>query len=89
MDQFDLKTTRKIMKAAKINPKFIKPKMLAYALNVENEHRDLTGGDPSQTLHIVIAHLMEYPDYYKRLAKMEKQADKYWTGKKREPLFLD
>jgi len=88
MEKFDLKTTKKIMKSARINPKYIKPKMMMYGLNVEKEHKDLTGGDLNKTLHIVLSHILEYPDYYKRLAKMEKQADKYWKHKDREPLFL-
>lgn len=44
-------------------------------LKVEMEHvneKKLSG-------EIVLDHLMEIPDYYTRLAKMEKEADKYWS----------
>jgi hypothetical protein len=27
---------------------------------------------------IALAHLNEFPDYYDRLEKMEKEADKFW-----------
>lgn len=44
--------------------------------NVTNDNLLLTG-------KIALAHLLEYPDYYKRLYKMEKQAEKYWSDKKK------
>lgn len=44
--------------------------------NVTNDNLLLTG-------KIALAHLLEYPDYYKRLDRMEKQAEKYWSGKKK------
>ncbi|HII53562.1 hypothetical protein COT30_05175 [Candidatus Micrarchaeota archaeon CG08_land_8_20_14_0_20_49_17] len=56
-------------------------------LNVELEHgtRDphtnVTNDDPIMTGKIALAHLNEFPDYYDRLKKMEKEADKFW-GKK-------
>jgi hypothetical protein len=49
-------------------------------LEVELEHglRDLstnvTGNDPILTGKIALAHLNEFPDYYTRLAKMEREA---------------
>ena len=39
--------------------------------NVTNDNLLLTG-------KIALAHLIEYPDYYKRLNKMEMEAEKYW-----------
>jgi len=39
--------------------------------NVTNDDRILTG-------KIALAHLNEFPDYYDRLEKMEKEADKFW-----------
>jgi hypothetical protein len=50
-------------------------------LEVELEHgkRDpptnVTNDDPVLTGKIALAHLNEYPDYYTRLAKMEKEAE--------------
>jgi hypothetical protein len=49
-------------------------------LNVELEHgsqdpaTDVTGDDPMPTGRIALAHLNEFPDYYTRLARMEKEA---------------
>ncbi|WP_312887276.1 DUF5661 family protein [Clostridium lacusfryxellense] len=53
---------------------------------VELEHgktdpvTDVTNNDPSLTGKIALAHLTEYPDYYTRLEKMEKEAEEYWEG---------
>ncbi len=53
-------------------------------MDVELEHgaRDLntnvTNDDPIMTGKIALAHLNEFPDYYTRLDKMEKEADEYW-----------
>ena len=55
-------------------------------LGVELEHgiRDLetnvTNDDEIQTGKIALAHLKEFPDYYTRLARMEQEADEYWSG---------
>ena len=51
-------------------------------MDVELEHglRDpatnVTNDDPLTTGKIALAHLTEFPDYYTRLAKMEKEADR-------------
>lgn len=42
-------------------------------LKVELEHKDVTKGNLYLTGKIVLAHLKELPDYYTRLAKMEKR----------------
>ncbi|MCK4917321.1 MAG: hypothetical protein KAJ14_15805 [Candidatus Omnitrophica bacterium] len=53
-------------------------------MNVELEHgtRDLltnvTDNEPLVTGKIALAHLNEFPDYYTRLEKMEKEADAFW-----------
>ena len=53
-------------------------------MNVELEHgkRDsitnVTDDDMIITGKIALAHLNEFPDYYTRLEKMEKEADKFW-----------
>ena len=52
-------------------------------MNVELEHgaRDpstnVTNDDLLMTGKIALAHLNEFPDYYKRLEAMEKEAEKY------------
>jgi hypothetical protein len=49
-------------------------------LEVELEHglhnptTDVTHNDPVMTGKIALAHLNEFPDYYTRLARMEKEA---------------
>jgi hypothetical protein len=53
-------------------------------MDVELEHglRDpetnVTNDDPLTTGKIALAHLNEFPDYYTRLDKMEKEADEFW-----------
>jgi len=55
-------------------------------LNVELEHgsinnvTNVTNDDPILTGKIALAHLNEFPDYYKRLAKMEEEAEEYWKN---------
>lgn len=52
-------------------------------INVELEHgtrygaiTNVTDNDPITTGRIALAHLIEIPDYYTRLEKMEKEASK-------------
>ncbi|MFO7966866.1 MAG: DUF5661 family protein [Archaeoglobaceae archaeon] len=53
-------------------------------MNVELEHgsrdqeTDVTNDDPLTIGKIALAHLNEFPDYYDRLEKMEKEAEEYW-----------
>ena len=53
-------------------------------MDVELEHgvresvTNVTGDDPLTTGKIALAHLNEFPDYYTRLEKMEKEADTFW-----------
>ena len=54
-------------------------------LDVELEHgrRDpatnVSDDDETTTGKIARAHLNEFPDYYTRLAKMEAEAERYWS----------
>jgi len=54
-------------------------------LDVELEHgrispkTNITDDDPIMTGKIALAHLNEFSDYYTRLHKMEKEADKFWS----------
>ncbi len=53
-------------------------------MDVELEHgkidpnTNVSDDDPSITGKIALAHLNEFPDYYDRLMKMEKEAEEYW-----------
>lgn len=55
-------------------------------VNIEMEHgsRDwetnVTDDDPEMTGRIAWAHLKEFPDYYDRLAVMEREAHAYWEA---------
>ena len=42
-----------------------------------NPQTNITNDDPVLTGRIALAHLKEYPDYYKRLEVMEKEAKRY------------
>lgn len=49
----------------------ITPALLREGMQVELEHRDVTGGALLKTAKIAAAHLCERTDYYKRLKKVE------------------
>jgi len=44
----------------------------------KDQHVNVTDDDLLVTGKIALAHLKEFPDYYDRLAKMEKEAKTYW-----------
>lgn len=54
-------------------------------VNTELEHgkqstqTNVTGDDPLITGKIALAHLNEFPDYYKRLKILEEEAKAYWN----------
>jgi len=56
-------------------------------LNVELEHgkihtdTNVSNDEPLVTGKIALAHLNEFPDYYDRLEKLEKEADKFWSSR--------
>lgn len=52
-------------------------KQIQHGMNVELEHRNVTHGDAIKTAKIAIAHLKEDPNYYEKLAKIEKSANKW------------
>lgn len=57
-------------------------------MDVEFEHgqhdpqTDVTHDDPVLTGKIALAHMKEFPDYYERLEKMEKQAEHEWAERR-------
>ncbi|EKD49916.1 MAG: hypothetical protein ACD_63C00013G0002 [uncultured bacterium] len=57
-------------------------------MEVELEHgtvapnTNVTDDDPITTGKIALAHLNEFLDYYDRLQKMEKEAEKHWEKEK-------
>ena len=46
-------------------------------------HTNVTNDDILVTGKIALAHLNEFPDYYDRLEKMEKEAEEYWAKHKK------
>ena len=56
-------------------------------MDVELEHgshdpqTDVTGDDPIITGKIALAHMKEFPDYYERLERMEREAERDWETK--------
>jgi hypothetical protein len=57
-------------------------------MDVEYEHglhdpqTDVTGDDPVITGKIALAHMKEFPDYYERLARMEREAEREWEERR-------
>jgi hypothetical protein len=73
-----LVTTRKAIRIGKrlgVDFKQIPVEQFRRGIGVEGrEHRDVTRGKPATAARIALAHLHEFPDYYSRLEKMEKDA---------------
>ncbi|MEI7478557.1 MAG: DUF5661 family protein [bacterium] len=57
-------------------------------MKVEQEHKDITKGDPEMTAKIVLAHLKEIPDYYTRLEKMEENGKRDKADKESASIVL-
>ena len=58
-------------------------------MDVEFEHGshdpqpDVTHDDPIVTGKIALAHMKEFPDYYERLERMEREAEREWESRPR------
>lgn len=48
---------------------------------LRNSHTNVTNDNLLITGKIALAHLNEFPDYYTRLDKLEKEAEDYWSKK--------
>ena len=72
----DKMTPKKIADKFDVKVKDVK-KQIDYGTCVECEHTD----DKQKAKEIATDHVAEFPDYYNRIHKMEKQAEKHW-GKK-------
>ena len=75
-----MKTTNKMFKKLNINKDMVSKKWFNFGCNVEMEHKNIAH-DNETIYKIVIAHLEELPDYYKRLKKLEASGNKYWKNK--------
>ena len=84
----------KVAKKLKVNLDVVSLETLQIGTQIEMEHgyinkrTNITNNDIEKTMKIALAHIYEYPDYYKRLLKMEKAAEKYWKGKRKKSIFL-
>ena len=84
MKVFNEIDAKKIGNTLKINWKEVSLDQFTMGLNVELEHgskdkeTNVTDNDGKLTGEIAWAHLKEFPDYYTRLAKMEKEADAHF-----------
>ncbi|WP_315674248.1 DUF5661 family protein [Clostridium sp. 19966] len=83
---FSTEEAREIARALRIdfNASKFDLEQFRMGLDTELEHgrinpiTNITDDNPILTAKIALAHLMEYPDYYTRLAKLEKEAKEYW-----------
>ena len=87
MENFNLKSAKEIGDNLGINWNEVSLEEFLIGLDVELEHgsrypeTNVTNNDPKLTGKIAWAHLKEFPDYYTRLEKMEKEADEFWKAK--------
>ena len=86
--EFTQQDARRIGDALGINWAEVRLDEFRAGLGVELEHgaRDpgtnVTNDDEILTGKIALAHLKEFPDYYTRLAQLEKDADDYWASRR-------
>jgi hypothetical protein len=77
-----------------VNFDIIDVETLQSGMNVELEHgkrcsiTNITNDNLELTAKIALAHLLEYPNYYVELEKMEERLNKYWKNKKKPYIFL-
>jgi Protein of unknown function (DUF5661) len=89
MKKLNLQDAKEIGDELGINWNKVKLDEFTKGVNVEFEHgtrypqTNITNNDKKMTGKIAWAHLKEFPDYYTRLEKLEKQAKKYWIRKGR------
>ena len=81
---FNDKTAKKIGDELGINWNEVNLEEFKKGLNVELEHgtryqeTNITHDDLHLTAKIAWVHLKEFPDYYTRLDKIEKEAEMFW-----------
>ena len=82
--KFSLEEAKKIGEKLGIKWDKFNVEQFRMGMDVELEHgtvnfdTNVTDDDPLTTGKIALAHLNEFPDYYTRLHKMEKDGDKFW-----------
>ena len=87
MKKLTSKDAKEIGDAIGINWNEVSLDEFTKGINVEFEHgskypkTNITKNDKKMTGKIAWAHLKEFPDYFTRLAKMEKEATEFWKKK--------
>ena len=84
MAKFDYESAKKVGEDLGIKWDKFDVDQFMRGMNVELEHgsreaaTNVTNDDPLMTGKIALAHLEEFPDYYDRLEKLEKEAEEHW-----------
>jgi hypothetical protein len=87
MKKLNEEKAKEIGEALGINWNIVSLDEFTNGLNVEFEHgsrypeTNVTNDNELLTGKIAWAHLKEFPDYYSRLEKMEKEAEAHWNAK--------
>lgn len=90
MEKLNTMDAQKIGDDLGIDWKEVKLDEFTKGVNIEFEHgtrfpeTNVTNDDKKLTGKIAWAHLKEFPDYYTRLEKMEKEAAEYWEKEARK-----
>jgi len=85
--EFTRQDAERVGNALHVNWAKVRIEEFQAGLAVELEHgahdpeTNVTDDDELVTGKIALAHLKEYPDYYARLAKLEKEAEDFWSKK--------
>ena len=86
----------RLAKKYKINLDVVPIEEWQYGLNAELEHgsklsklTNITNDNKNKICAIAIAHILEGPNYYRYLKKMEERMDKYWSNKVMPSIFLE
>lgn len=87
MKHFTIEQAKEIGEQLGVNWDKFDIEQFRMGMDVELEHgtvdsnTNVTNDDPLMTGKITLAHLNEFPDYYTRLDKMEKEAEEFWEKK--------
>lgn len=90
-----LAQTAQLARQFNIDTNVVSLRYLRVGLNVELEHgyryarygANVTNNRLETTMRIVLAHIIEFPDYYKRLQRMEERAEAYWSTRQKPRVF--
>ena len=88
-----LSDAKKVGNKLGINFRVVPVKYFQYGMQIEAEHggknklTNVTHDNKLKTGKIALVHILEYPDYYIRLKKLEEKADKEWKNKERPKIL--